>query len=281
MKEKSIIKKNYIDYVNKIIKNDKASHCYLVEIDNYDEDLKYVYDFIKMILCKTLYEKLQDSDNSIIKLIDSGNYPDIMVIEPEGNVIKKSQLLDLQKEFSNKSLLENKRIYIIKNCEKLNLASANTILKFLEEPEEDIIAFLLTNNRYKIIDTIVSRCQILNLREEKSLDDWNEELIDLVKAVLKPEYFYKKYNYFLNNIIVDKIVANDSFIKVENIIVSYLNYKYKADVDNPIYKVFDGISDESLISKISTIEQEISKLDYNVNYKLWLDCLFSKLSMGG
>ena len=281
MKEKSIIKKNYIDYVNKIIKNDKVSHCYLVEIDNYDDDLKYVYDFIKMILCKTLYEKLQDSDNSIIKLIDSGNYPDIMVIEPEGNVIKKSQLLDLQKEFSNKSLLENKRICIIKNCEKLNLASANTILKFLEEPEEDIIAFLLTNNRYKIIDTIVSRCQILNLREEKSLDDWNEELIDLVKAVLKPEYFYKKYNYFLNNIIVDKIVANDNFIKVENIIVSYLNYKYKSNVDNPIYKVFDGISDESLISKISTIEQEISKLDYNVNYKLWLDCLFSKLSMGG
>ena len=281
MKEKSFVKKNYIDYVNKIIKNDKVSHCYLVEIDNYDDDLKYVYDFIKMILCKISYEKLQDSDNNIIKLIDSGNYPDIMVIEPDGNVIKKGQLLDLQKEFSNKSLFENKRIYIIKNCEKLNLASANTILKFLEEPEEDIIAFLLTNNRYKIIDTIVSRCQILNLREERLLDTCDDELIDLLKAILTPEYFYKKYNYFLNNIIVDKTVANDSFIKVENIIVSYLNYKYKSDVDNPIYKVFDGISDESLISKISTIEQEISKLDYNVNYKLWLDCLFSKLSMGG
>ena len=38
--------------------------------------------------------------------------------------------------------------YIIKNAERLNPSSANTILKFLEEPEDNIIAILLTNNRY-------------------------------------------------------------------------------------------------------------------------------------
>ena len=43
------------------------------------------------------------------------------------------QLLELQKEYSNTSLLNNKRIYIIKNAEKMNQASGNTILKFLVE----------------------------------------------------------------------------------------------------------------------------------------------------
>ena len=56
---------------------------------------------------------------------------------------------------------------IIKETEKLNASSANTILKFLEEPEDGIIAILLTDNRYHVLDTILSRCQILSLKENE------------------------------------------------------------------------------------------------------------------
>ena len=59
-------------------------------------------------------------------------------------------------------------IYIIKNCEKLNSSSANCILKFLEEPEDDIIAILLTDNINMVLPTIKSRCQILNFKNNNS-----------------------------------------------------------------------------------------------------------------
>ena len=160
----SIVKQNYISYIDNIIKNNKISHSYLVELDNYDDDFDLVISFIKMILCNVTYEEI-DSNDPIVSLIDSNNYPDLFILEPDGNTFRKSQLMDLQKEFQNSSLLDGKRIYVIKNVEKFNASSANSILKFLEEPEDNIIAFLLTDNRYHVLETILSRCQVLSLKE--------------------------------------------------------------------------------------------------------------------
>ena len=52
-------------------------------------------------------------------------------------------------------MLDNKRIYVIKEADKMNLFASNTLLKFLEEPVDDVIAILLTTNRYKIINTVL------------------------------------------------------------------------------------------------------------------------------
>ena len=40
MDKLSVVKKNYIDYINKIIENNKVSHAYLIEINDYDTDKK-------------------------------------------------------------------------------------------------------------------------------------------------------------------------------------------------------------------------------------------------
>ena len=185
-----IIKKKYISYINKILENNKISHSFLFEIDDYDSDSYYIYIFIKMILCNLSYEDVLKSDNTIISLIDQGNYPDIKVIEPDGNWIKKSQLISLQKEYSNKSLINNKRVYIIKNAEKLNSSSANTILKFLEEPEDGIIAMLVTDNRYHVIDTILSRCQVLTLKENDFSFNLTDHSLSLLKCISDPNEFF-------------------------------------------------------------------------------------------
>ena len=200
MAGESIVKRKFIDYIDKIIDNGRISHAYLFEVDNYEEDLNYIYSFIKMILCKCSYDELKNNDNKIINLIDSNNYPDLFVIRPDGSSIKKGQLIDLQKEYSNKSLLDNKRIYIIEECEKMNQSSANTILKFLEEPEDDVVAILIADNRYHVIDTIISRCQIISLKENFVCSDYSDEFIDFFECILKPKDFYIKYNNFIKNI---------------------------------------------------------------------------------
>ena len=276
----SVIKKNYIDYINKIISNNKVSHAYLIELNNYDEDMKYIYDFIKMILCNIEYSSLNE-ENNIIRLIDDNNYPDIKIIEPDGSTIKKSQMLDLQKDYSNKSLLNGKRIYVVKEADKLNPASANTILKFLEEPEDDIIAILLTTNRYKVLETILSRCQILTIKEN-SMPIIDDDIYDLLKCVLHPNEFYIKYSSIVNDIIPDKDIVKHKLSEIENIIVLYLEGKYNnKEIDEKVVKLFKNIDNKKLLNLLGIIEEEVKRLEFNVNYKLWLDSLFSKLTIGG
>lgn len=276
----SVVKKNYIDYINKIIKNNKVSHAYLIELNDYEDDMKYIFDFIKMIICNIEYSLL-DKENNIIRLIDDNNYPDIKIIEPDGATIKKGQMIDLQKDYSNKSLLDGKRIYVVKEADKLNPASANTILKFLEEPEEDIIAILLTQNRYKILETILSRCQILTIKDN-SMPIIEDDLYDLLKCVINPNDFYIKYSSIVNDIIQDKDIAKEKLEKIENIIILYLENKYNnKEIDDKLEKLFKDIDSNKLLNILKIIEDEIKRLEFNVNYKLWLDALFSRLTIGG
>ena len=283
MAGESIVKRKFIDYIDKIIDNGRISHAYLFEVDNYEEDLNYIYSFIKMILCKCSYDELKNNDNKIINLIDSNNYPDLFVIRPDGSSIKKGQLIDLQKEYSNKSLLDNKRIYIIEECEKMNQSSDNTILKFLEEPEDDVVAILIADNRYHVIDTIISRCQIISLKENFVCSDYSDEFIDLFECILKPKDFYIKYNNFIKNIIPEKSILIEYLNTISDIFISYLNYKHGVidSFSEDLKIILDKYDDNYLINIISVIEDEIQKLNFNVNYKLWLDAFFAKLIIGG
>lgn len=279
MEEMSYVKKNYINYIDSIVKNNKISHAYIVEVDNYESDMKYIYDFVKMILCNISYDELSSSNNKIINLVDNGNYPDLFVVSSDSNVINKSLIKELQKEFGNTSLLEGKRIYLIIESEKMNDASSNTILKFLEEPEENIIAFLITDNRYHLIETILSRCQVLSLKENSYIYNIDDNFIDFVDCIINPSNFFIKYKSVMKNIFVDKIYMREKLCELENAILDYLNSDSN-NFNEDLKFIFDKKSEEELVNIISIIEEEMKKLAFNVNFKLWIDSLFSKL-IGG
>ena len=281
MDNNSLVKQNFINYINHVVLNNKISHAYLIEVDNYDEDIKYIFDFIKMILLNCKYEDLNNNKNDIINQIDTNNYPDIRIISTDTSIIKKSQLLELQEEYNNKSLLDNKRIYIIMESEKLNDSAANTMLKFLEEPEDDIIAFLITNNSYHVINTLLSRCQILSIKENCFNLNYDDNFIELLNSIVYPNSFYINYKEYSSNIFIDKETTKRLFIKVENIILGYLESKYiNIKYDDTIVNLLNKKDDSKLLMIISIIEDELPKLEYNVNFKLWLDSLFSRF-IGG
>ena len=62
MENYSCVKKRFVEYINNVINKNKVSHAYLIELDNYDSDLNYVYNFIKMIFTNLSYEDLEKSD---------------------------------------------------------------------------------------------------------------------------------------------------------------------------------------------------------------------------
>ena len=59
----------------------------------------------------------------------------------------------------------------------MNKESANTMLKFIEEPTSDIIGFFITNSANNVIETIRSRCQLI----EENFDISFEEMLGLSK----------------------------------------------------------------------------------------------------
>lgn len=270
---------NFISNVDRIVSSNRISHAYIIQVKNYEEDFLLVKTFVKAILCK---EKKKISDFSscnlcnICNLIDSDNYPDLCIIEPDGKEIKKVQLLGLQKEFNNKSLLENKRIYILKEADKLNESAANTILKFLEEPSEDIVAILVTTNRYKMLETILSRCQVLSVDSKDKEIIYNDQIIDLVHFICDGDALFINYNEIVESILPDKIMAIERFKIIEEIFVQYLYDKNNSNLSKYLAK----LSNDKIVKYILIIEEYLKKLQYNVNYKLWLDSLFASL-LGG
>ena len=276
---KSSYNLNFLSIVDKIVSSNRISHAYIIQLKNYGDDFVLVKSFVKAILCK---EKRKVSELfdcklcSICNLIDNDNYPDLCVIEPEGKEIKKSQLVGLQKEFNNKSLLDNKRIYILKEADKLNESAANTILKFLEEPSDDIVAILVTTNRYKMLETILSRCQVLSIDSKGKEIIYNDEIIDLVHFICDGDALFINYSEIIEKILPDKMVALERLKVVEQIFVRYLIDKENSSLS----KYLNKLSDEKIVKYSLIIEEYLKKLQYNVNYKLWLDSFFASL-LGG
>jgi len=96
------------------------------------------------------------------KAITRGNFPDVMTISPVGSVIKIDQIRILKHTAYLKPMIGKKRVFIVREAEKMTEEASNSLLKILEEPPFFSHIILLTQNSYLILPTIKSRCQILN-----------------------------------------------------------------------------------------------------------------------
>ena len=97
-------------------------------------------------------------------------------------VRKKNILIDQIRELSEYLELsvhqeKGRRVVLIEPADSLNHAASNALLKILEEPPENTLFILVTSQTQKLIATIRSRCQLLDLRGP-SLDEARAFLID-------------------------------------------------------------------------------------------------------
>ena len=174
------------------LKNKTLSHAYLL-VGNPGTPLMETAKFLaKTILCDDP-SPLACSNCITCLRIESDNYPDVITLDGSKGTIKKDDVLNIESRFE-KTAFETKgiMIYIIHLVENMTLEAVNSILKFIEEPEGEVYAFLTTNNINNVLPTIVSRCQTLNL---KSIDR-QERINDAIDLSINPEdaellsYFY-------------------------------------------------------------------------------------------
>lgn len=94
------------------------------------------------------------------------NYADFIFIDGETTSIKKQNILAIQEEF-NKTSVESKgkKIYVLNYAENATPDALNSLLKFLEEPVQDVFAILTVEQLDRLLPTIQSRCQNIPLRK--------------------------------------------------------------------------------------------------------------------
>ncbi|RYM04908.1 DNA polymerase III subunit delta' [Sporolactobacillus sp. THM7-7] len=121
-----------------------------------------------MLLAQTLFcEKPRDGEPCLdcrnCRRVASGNHPDVIWVRLEENAatIKKDQIARLIKEFAYRGVESAQKMFIIEDAEKMTVQAENSLLKFIEEPYPGTHALLITEHMHQLLDTIISRCQVL------------------------------------------------------------------------------------------------------------------------
>jgi DNA polymerase-3 subunit delta' len=86
----------------------------------------------------------------------------ILGVQNKQGEIRVDDAQEILKLLSLKSYEGGHKIVIVWMAEKMNVTASNKLLKLLEEPPEKTVFILIAENEEDIIQTILSRCQVLH-----------------------------------------------------------------------------------------------------------------------
>jgi len=183
-------------FLKKIIKNKSFANGYIFYGAEGLGKKQTALQFIKEI-----FKQSSPSEN-IEERITNNNHPDFLIIEPDSllttkssgsfdlektiksgsEIIKIAQIRNIKTFLSQKSINSEKKIVLIIDAHLLNEAASNCLLKTLEEPSNGIF-ILLTSKLNLLLDTIISRCQIVRFRSfsHKQIKSILKEYLDTSK----------------------------------------------------------------------------------------------------
>lgn len=292
------------------IKNNRLSHLYILTGKPSLNKLSLAHEVCYLVL------KDYDANPNLKTLIKSGEHVQVFHIKSAGSIIKKEQILLLHQAFAKTSLIKGPRFYIIEDVDLISTQAANSLLKFMEEPENNqVYGILTTSNIQGILPTITSRSQIVRMREStnevaKSLI--NEEVEDFVSfnlASLTTDL--DEAREYLNS---ESIIAVINYLKTyfENFtnasfqaLLEFNNKLSNMIVDRTIYKIFldlflfnyndllkfilgeeslfeydelvKNITSENILKDIKLIRNEIKRQNAYININLSVDTLLLHL----
>ncbi|SOC44687.1 DNA polymerase III subunit delta' [Ureibacillus acetophenoni] len=142
-----------------IFEKNRTGHAYIFDGAKGTGKKDVAMFFVKLCACLNVSKNVPCETCRNCKRIESGNFPNLLQIEPDGQFIKIDQIRDLISGMTRTGFEDGRKFYIIYHADRLNNSSANTLLKFLEEPEGEVTAILLTEAYHSILPTIQSRCQ--------------------------------------------------------------------------------------------------------------------------
>lgn len=89
------------------------------------------------------------------------DHPDVGLVVAPKRVLRVEQMRQIEKEANFRPFEGKARVFLIDEADKLNDASANALLKVLEEPPKTSYLILITARPAMLLPTILSRCQMI------------------------------------------------------------------------------------------------------------------------
>ena len=250
--------------LNSIIKNKSYANGYIFYGAEGIGKKQTALEFIKEIF------KQSSPSGNIEERITNTNNPDFLIIEPNSHleakrskssdlekttksgseIIKIAQIRNIKTFLGQKSINSEKKIVLIIDAHLLNEAASNCLLKTLEEPSNGIF-ILLTSKLNLLLDTIISRCQIVRFRSfsSKQIKSILKEYLDTSKlninTKLKFEDLINSANGSPNQLLKNIEIWNE----LSNEITNKLNF--------PIKNSLEILEVSKLISEQLEIYQQI------------------------
>lgn len=141
----------------------------------------FSYRFIARMFCASQQDEPCGICRSCLA-IHAETHPDIVTImrEEGASAIKIEQIRSLHDIACQTPTWEKYRVVLLYPLDFLNLASSNALLKLLEEPPKHLI-FILISEHYRVLPTILSRCQRLFFHSSESYRELNFNYLNIAQ----------------------------------------------------------------------------------------------------
>lgn len=178
--------KQLTDNLRNALKFNKISHAYLIQGERLSGKMMIAELFARALQCENETGEKPCNQCRSCRQAMNRNHPDILYVEHEKpNVISVDNIRQqINGDIAIKPYSGARKIYIVDEAEKMNVQAQNALLKTLEEPPEYAVILLLATRVEAMLQTILSRCVVLNTRPV------HEELIQefLMRRVQVPDY---------------------------------------------------------------------------------------------
>lgn len=174
-----------IEHFQNAIKMDKISHAYIINGPDLSGKKMLAEAFAMALQCEEGGVEPCGQCKSCRQAVDH-NQPDIIYVTHEKpNTIGVDDIrTQVNQDIVIKPYSSRKKVYIIDEAEKMNVQAQNALLKTIEEPPAYAVILLLTNNADSFLQTILSRCIILNIKAVKD---------DVIKDNMMKRFHYPDY----------------------------------------------------------------------------------------
>lgn len=275
------------EILNNAVINNRVLHSYMFIGTRGIGKYLFAKAFAKKILCMSDNKPCKECKSCLE--FDNNNHPDYYEIEPLEGSIKIEQIRKMQQKVLEKPIVSSKKIYIIRESDKMTDEAQNCLLKTLEEPPAHLIIILIAENESRMLSTIKSRCTkvsfkpiqnnlILNyLQKNYGIASVSENIFGLFNGSIGNaiDYIDKKEMYEE----VEKAFSN---IEQTNIldVLNKLDCLY-SNKEN-IHDVLDYINvllikkakdNYKYLSYIKKVEETKRRLKANSNYDMCIDNL--------
>ncbi|MBN2478988.1 MAG: DNA polymerase III subunit delta' [Parachlamydiales bacterium] len=210
----------------------------------------------------------KDIDPEALKKIKSNNHPDLHIYEPEGKTSHHTiaSMRDLIEQVFFAPFEATSKVFIINDADRLPVASANALLKTLEEPTLDSYIILISSKPENVLSTILSRCfkvKFLKIEEDKIVsylqNNYQKSLEDAKKiakissgSIGKAIEIAKDPGYIEKTDLLLKILSKED-------ISSYVELTDALSKLEDIYlKSFSDVSSNKLYQEIDLLYEKIS-----------------------